>query len=478
MSRTVVWLRNDLRIADNPALYHAAAQGEVIPVYIVDTSSKKRPIGGAVQWWLHHSLCSLQKSLKAIGADLVLKKGNPKNILLDIAKKHQISQVYWNRRYSFEDIEQDKEIKTALKENDIGCESFNGSLLYEPWEIQTQKGEFFKVFTPFWKKCLTQKPREVLPEPKKISYYSGCKGENLTNLELLPHSPNWAQGIEKYWTPGENQAYQKLDEFCSNALNSYNEDRNFPAIKGTSELSPYLRFGEISPHIIWERLQILLNSLVSHTNINSAECFLSELGWREFSYHLLYHCPELPTQPFREAFSHFSWQEDAAALKKWQKGRTGIPIVDAGMRQLWETGYMHNRVRMIVASFLTKHLLLEWQKGEAWFWDTLVDADVANNAASWQWVAGCGADAAPYFRIFNPVLQSERYDPEGEYIKRWIPELGKLDKKYIHKPWEAKESYLRSCNVVLGENYPRPMIDLAFGRNRALDLYSKCIKKD
>lgn len=468
MTTALVWFRQDLRCSDNPALALACHEhANLIPLYIWDTDIK--PADGAQQWWLHHSLVSLDDSLQKHALRLILRQGKPLDILLKLAKTHAVDTVYWNRCYEPNVIERDKIIKTALRAAGIKVKSCNGSLLNEPWTIKNKSGTFYKVFTPFWRHCLQDMD---IPKPAKISRYPNrvsAQSDRLVDWNLIPQRPNWAEGFARYWQPGEKGAQKKLKKFLKHHLTQYQHARDIPAADATSQLSPHLHFGEISPWHIWRVLeQIMAESTV---DVPSAQRFLAEIGWREFSYYLLYHFPALPTTNFKSQFDAFPWQNDQSHLTCWQKGMTGFPIVDAGMRQLWKTGYMHNRVRMIVASFLTKDLLMDWRLGAAWFLDTLVDADLASNSASWQWVAGCGADAAPYFRVFNPVLQGEKFDPKGDYIRQWIPELAHVKPKWIHQPWMATDAELGLC---LGVDYPKPIVDHAEARKRALDYYKLC----
>lgn len=448
----IVLFRQDLRLKDNPALTHACQTGQpIIPLYILDDfTPKKWKIGGASRWWLHHSLLSLQKSLQEQGSDLFLQQGETFDIISALIQKYQVNAVFWNRCYEPYSIALEKQLKNLLPLS----QSFNGSLLFEPWEILNKQQQPFKVFTPFWNRCLEVDWIEnPLPQPMKISTKK-IESQSLHSWHLLPTDPDWAAGWLHAWKPGEKTANEKLDLFIGKSLKTYDYDRDFPFLDGTSILSPHLHFGEISPRQIFQKMK----------NIPKSSKFLSEVGWREFSYHQLYHFPKLPEEPWRPEFSHFPWEKNSTFLKKWQKGETGYPIVDAGMRQLWQTGWMHNRVRMITASFLVKDLFLPWQEGARWFWDTLVDADLANNSASWQWVAGCGFDAAPFFRIFNPVLQGEKFDPEGLYIKQWIPELAKIPKPFIHKPWMLPQRLTA---------YPSPMVSHEQSRKHALEAFKK-----
>lgn len=461
MTIAIVWFRQDLRLADNPAFIEACNQHQVvIPLYIYDKASST--LGAAQAWWLHHSLIAHTKSLKKMGLDLVLRKGKPLHILNELVEQHAVSAVYWNRCYEPLAISRDKEIKTVLMQKGLAVNSFNGSILNEPWTIKNKNNEYYKVFGAYWKVCLQRinapELQTITKRPKSIAII----GDALDTWKLLPKS-NWAQEFSDYWQPGEEGALQKLDVFISQHLNDYQTERDVPAKNATSRLSPHLHFGELSPWTVWRAVE--LAHLNAQCTLATAEKFLSELGWREFSMYLLYHFPSLPQDNFRKEFNSFTWNNEDAHLQRWQKGMTGYPLVDAGMRELWATGYMHNRLRMVVASFLTKDLLIDWRIGADWFLDTLLDADLANNSASWQWVAGCGADAAPYFRIFNPVLQSQKFDPAGIYIRQWIPELAHLPNKLIHQPWTAG-----------GLQYPKPIVDHSYARARALKLY-KSIKK-
>lgn len=454
---SLLWLRQDLRLEDNPAL-QTASHHPLVAVYIWDDQDPWSP-GGAAQWWLHKSLLSLHSLFKARGVQLVFKRGNPLQILKNLSEEIKCGSIYWNRCYEPYAIKRDQEIKSYFKSTDIECKSFNGSLLAEPWEIQTKTKGPYQVFTPFWKALQNLSFRESRPIPDLQGWEELVPSE--TFEEWGWKSEKWTGGLEKTWEPGERGAWKTLHSFLDQDIEAYSTKRDFPSEEITSRLSPYLHWGEISPVQVWNQL-----SLVHGVN---ALPFLRQLGWREFSYHLLFHFPDLPSGPLRSSFNRFPWESNPAALEAWQRGKTGYPLVDAGMRELWHTGWMHNRVRMIVASFLVKDLLLPWQTGEAWFWDTLVDADLANNAASWQWVAGCGADAAPYFRIFNPSLQSQKFDPEGAYIKKWVPELQALEPPYIHSPWQAPPGILEKAGVKLGTTYPFPIVDHGVVRKRALE---------
>ena len=469
----IVWFREDLRIADNPALFQAREDGyKIVPCFILD--DKTVTIGGASQWWLHHSLSSLHGALESIGARLILRKGEPEKCLIKLIKESEAKAVYWNRRYYEPQIDVDKSIKSRLEDRAIEVKTFNGSLLREPWEIETKTGNPYRVFTPFWKSLRKMGPARNEPFPK-IRTVDGASAdvetEYLDDWALLPSNPNWATGIAENWTPGEDGARDRLNDFLDGAINEYGDGRDCPAKELTSRLSPHLAFGEISPNIIWTETKSRMDS--GEVNASQAEKFLSEIAWREFSKQLLFYNPTLPEKPLREEFSNYPWNNDQDGLRAWQRGETGYPIVDAGMRQLWKTGWMHNRVRMIVASFLIKDQLIKWQEGAAWFWDTLVDADIANNSASWQWVAGSGADASPYFRIFNPITQGEKFDPDGSYVREFVPELAEMPKKHIHAPWKAPGEVLEKAGVTLGETYPDPIVDHAEARKRALEGYDK-----
>lgn len=454
---SLLWLRQDLRLEDNPALQAASLQ-PLIAVYIWDEQDPWSP-GGAAKWWLHKSLLSLQHAFGEREIQLILRRGNPLKILKELAEEIKCGSIYWNRCYEPYAIKRDQKIKTYFKGTDIHCESFKGSLLLEPWEIQTKTKGPYQVFTPFWKAL----QNHSFPHPQPIPDLQGWKEQvpSETFKDWGWASKNWMTGLEKSWKPGESGAWNTLDRFLRKDIDTYAGKRDFPFEQATSHLSPYLHWGEISPAQVWHQLSL--------THGGNALPFLRQLAWREFSYHLLFHFPKLPTEPLRPSFKMFPWKSNPQDLEAWQRGQTGYPLVDAGMRELWHTGYMHNRVRMIVASFLIKDLLLPWQTGEAWFWDTLVDADLANNSASWQWVAGCGADAAPYFRIFNPSLQSQKFDPEGQYIKKWVPELLNLASPYLHSPWQAPPEILEKGGVKLGTTYPYPIVDHGFARKRALE---------
>lgn len=466
--RCIVWFRQDLRLHDNPALHQAIASGaQIIPVFILEDTKNWKP-GGASRWWLHKSLEDLNKSL---GGNLILRQGTASQVLSDLIRQTHATAVFWNRRYSLEDINTDKAIKAELERDNIIIKSFNSHLLFEPWEIKTNQHSFFQVFTPFWKKCLTQPARPTpLPTPTNINFSKSIEEFSVKDLNLLPIKPDWTGGLRKTWIPGETGAQMQFEAFL-NHLKGYKENRNRADLDATSRLSPHLTWGELSVRQLWHT--VLFQISQTPCIETDAWDFLSEIGWREFSYHVLYYQPTLPKKPLKSKFEKFPWHQDPGSFQLWTKGLTGYPIVDAGMRQLWQTGFMHNRIRMIVASFLIKDLVLPWQDGAAWFWDTLVDADLANNSASWQWVAGCGVDASPYFRIFNPILQGKKFDPDGVYVKKWIPELRHLPNEFIHQPWKSKPLMLKEAGIELGKTYPHPIVDHAQARIKALELYKK-----
>ncbi|WP_291208250.1 deoxyribodipyrimidine photo-lyase [Hyphomonas sp.] len=470
----IAWFREDLRLTDNPALTAAlAGGGPVICLYIRETGvASARPLGGAALWWLDKSLKALAASLEAAGGYLVLRTGHPKQVLLDIVAETGAQSVVWNRRYSEPEKSVDADVKAALKSAGISAESFNARLLMEPWQLKTGAGGYYKVFTPFWRALqAAYVPAKALSAPKRIS---GRKlaGEQLADWGLHPSAPDWSGGMSKVWKPGEQSARGLLEDFLDGPVDHYADNRNRPdLVVSTSRLSPHLRFGEIGPAQIWRAVKEGIEA--GRINERSGMVFLSEIAWREFSHVLLTFNPELARKNYNPSFDQMPWRKDRAALRAWQQGMTGYPVVDAGMRQLWHTGWMHNRVRMIVASFLTKHLLLPWQAGEQWFWDTLVDADPAANAASWQWTAGSGADAAPYFRVFNPITQGSKFDETGAYVRRWVPELAKVPDKFLHAPFEAPALVLKEAGVELRKNYPKPIVEHAAARQRALDAYKQ-----
>ena len=467
---SIHWFRQDLRLSDNPALNASAKNGKVIPIYILDTkNSAERPVGGAGRVWLHHSLKSLNESLNG---SLRCFKGDPLEILERLIAEVKPQSITWNRLYDATSIARDSHIKTRLSETGLAVLSFGGSLLWEPWETLKADGTPYKVFTPFYRRgCLNAAPPRSPEPPTPIKFFEiASKHETqIDDLNLLTNK-YWEKSVINDWRVGELGAKERLTEFIKTEIADYKEGRNFPVKANVSRLSPYLHWGEVSPNTVWyaAKQKIEFNP---HLEKDIGH-FLSELGWREFSNSLLYHFPGLPKNNLQSKFDNFPWTTDERLLSAWQTGQTGYPIVDAGMRQLWQTGYMHNRLRMIVGSFLVKNLLLHWHHGESWFWNCLFDADLANNSAGWQWIAGCGADAAPYFRIFNPVTQGKKFDPDGVFVRRFIPELENLPNSVLFTPWEATSELLDKCKVKLGETYPKPVVDLKVSRERALQAFS------
>lgn len=463
---TIVWFRRDLRLSDNPALYNAIQSGSlVLPVYIYapEEEGEWRP-GEASRWWLHHSLDSLSRSLENIGSRLIIRRGKSKEILFDLVQETRATHVFWNRLYEPLVIERDSEIKQSLTKAGIQAHSFNGALLKEPSNFKNQSGKPFQVFTPFWNALskVLEVPEPTLAPSELPLVQSWPSSLNVQALSLLPKL-KWDLHFHQIWTPGEENAQKELKRFLAGSVLDYKEQRNIPSVKGTSKISPSLHFGEISPTQIWSEARKL-----GKMNSPGVYTYLKEIGWREFAHHLLVHFPNTPNEPLRSNFKNFPWLEDSVSLSAWQKGMTGYPIIDAGMRELWATGWMHNRVRMIVSSFLVKDLLISWVEGAKWFWDTLLDASLASNTMGWQWSSGCGADAAPFFRIFNPITQGEKFDANGDYVRKWVPELKELPDKYLHKPWEAPEIILKSAKVSLGQTYPKPIVDHREARGRAL----------
>ncbi|PIZ31591.1 MAG: deoxyribodipyrimidine photolyase [Alphaproteobacteria bacterium CG_4_10_14_0_8_um_filter_53_9] len=457
--KTLYWLRNDLRTEDNPALAHAAGQGEVVAVYIEEETNTPWSEGAASRWWRQQSLAALSPKLP-----FVQEKGDPRDILPALAHAHGCTHVVWNRRYEPHNQHIDAEVKELCREANLTVTSFKANLLFEPWEITNGSGAPYKVFTPFWKACLMQE--SPLPCPAAPSSLPvPCSPFVPTFL------PSWAKSWPQHWHPGEAGAQQALQIFLDQHLEGYGDKRDFPSQNHTSRLSPHLHFGEISPRTIWHAVHA---HVAKHPSLKKdADKFLAEIGWREFSHHILAQAPTLPDENWKPAFNAYPWEDNPAHLQAWQQGKTGYPIVDAGMRQLWQTGTLHNRVRMICASFLIKHLGIHWREGELWFWDTLLDADLANNAAGWQWVAGSGADASPYFRIFNPIMQAAKFDSKGDYIRRYVPELSLLPTNYLFAPWEAPPLVLQAAGITLGTTYPKPLVRHEDARKRALAGYEK-----
>jgi len=467
MTTAIVWFRRDLRLTDNPALEAALRMhAQVIPVYI-DAPHEEAPWqpGAASRWWLHHSLRALGADLRSRGSSLRIERGDSLAVLGELARTVGASAVYWNRLYEPALVARDATLKAALRADGIEAHSHKTHVLFEPWELATAQGDPYRVFTPFWRKarsCLQLRPPLDAPARIATPRLPGCRA--LRSLGLLPRTA-WDTGLRATWTPGEAGARSALDRFIETRLADYAQGRDRPDRAATSTLSAHLHFGEISPmHVAWDVDQRLRASDTAWLR-EGGEAFLRELGWREFSQHLLHHYPHMPERNLNPRFDAFEWAaDDPAAIACWQRGRTGIPIIDAGMRELWASGTMHNRVRMLVASFLTKNLRQHWLHGARWFWDTLVDADLANNAQGWQWTAGVGVDAAPYFRIFNPVTQARRFDPDGDYVRRWVPELAEVPAASIHEPWT-------DASILARTGYPPPLVDLAISRESALAAY-------
>lgn len=474
--KVIVWFRQDLRLDDNPALAAAAKdRAEILPVYILDDENAGEwSMGAASRWWLHRSLLALNE---ALDGQLRVYRGAADKRLPELVESVGAAGVYWNRCYEPWRIQRDTGLKKSLQANDIAVRTFNGSLLYEPTAVAKKDGSPYKVFTPFWRKgCLegSTTPRKPLPRVKKLNFCSAPEPTEIDSLGLLPNI-TWYESLAAEWTPGERGAAKRLEQFLKDGIENYKSGRNRPDQSHVSRLSPHLHFGEISPHRVWAKAQPLQKKTKLQKDVDH---FLSELGWREFSYYLLFHWPEITRKNLQKKFNRFPWRKDAKALRRWQHGKTGYPIVDAGMRELWQTGYMHNRVRMIVGSFLVKNLMLHWHHGEDWFWDTLADADLANNSASWQWIAGSGADAAPYFRVFNPVLQGKKFDPKGDYVRCYVPEIADLPDKFLHDPWEAPAEVLSAAGIALGKQYPNPVVELKASRDRALQAFKSLTPAD
>ncbi len=475
----IVWFREDLRLDDNPALFTACQQAQhVIPIYIFDVKNTGNwPLGAASRWWLERSLVSLQNELRTQRSDLLVFKGESGEVLNQVIKVSKACAVYWNRCYAPAQTERDKKIKMKLKNSGVEAISLMGNLLIEPWKLFNKSNQPYKVFTPYWKRVkeeLISQPPAAYDFATTIPSLPKQLPESLPieALNLYASKIDWAQDFSDYWQPGVKGVEKAKSAFMDQDIFKYSDQRDIPDIDGTSRLSPHLHFGELSVNQLWLEIYQSMQTQ-SCQNKEQSWSYLRQLAWRDFSQYLLFHFTHIDQQPFRPEFDAFPWQQDQALLEKWQQGQTGYPLIDAGMRQLWQTGWMHNRVRMVCASFLTKHLLIHWHQGAKWFWDTLVDADLANNSCGWQWVAGSGADAAPYFRIFNPMMQSKKFDPQGHYIRRWVTELSKLDTKFIHEPWLADKTVLKAAGVELGQNYPHIIIEHAFARQRALGAYAQ-----
>jgi deoxyribodipyrimidine photo-lyase len=471
MPPIIVWFRDELRLSDHPALHAAAATGApVICLYVLD--ERPRPLGGAGRWWLAQSLRSLRKSLAALGSPLVLRRGPAARGIPELARETGAAAVYVNDIAQAPRQAATEQVARALAQIGVKSQTFPGDLLVPPSAIRNKDGRSLRVFTPFWRRLQSLgDPPRPLPAPDRLAAGPSVTGDTFESWRLEPSRPDWAGGLRENWTPGEASAQARLKTFLGDGVAGYASDRDRLDRDGTSRLSPHLAFGEISPRQIWNAARF---AAAERPHLaRDIEKFLSELGWREFCRHLLFDVPDLARRNLQNAFDAFPWKRDDAALRAWQRGRTGYPIVDAGMRELWRSGVMHNRVRMVAASFLVKHLLIDWREGERWFWDTLVDADAGSNPANWQWVAGCGADAAPYFRVFNPVLQGEKFDPHGAYVRRWVPELARLPDQLIHQPWRATPIELAAAGVELGTTYPSPIVDHKQARERALAAFAK-----
>ncbi len=470
MSSILCWFSRDLRLADHPALKYALHSGlPVIPVYL-HAPHEEAPWepGAASRWWLHHSLDALMHALGQRHSRLIIRRGDSLAQLLALIRETGAVQVVWNRCYEPHLQQRDQQIVTILQQHGVQVQQFNAALWFAPGSLCKADGEPYRVFTPFWKRCLqTGLERPCLPSPGHLPAPMHWPASlELAALDLLPRQP-WDQGLKASWTPGEAGAWHRLHDFLKEPVKHYAQGRDYPAQPGTARLSAHLHFGEISPAQIYAACQPLLDQGQAHSGIES---FIRELGWREFAHHILHHFPHTPQLPLYPKFADFPWADcDASALLRWQQGQTGIPLVDAGMRELWHTGWMHNRVRMICASFLTKNLKIHWRCGARWFWDTLVDADLANNTLGWQWTAGCGADAAPFFRVFNPVTQGERFDPKGDYVTHFVPELRTIPLKYRHQPWQYRVASAPTLLCEAGQvPYPPPMVDLRHSREQVL----------
>lgn len=472
---SIVWFRRDLRVDDNPALSAAADRGAVLPIYI-HAPEEEEPWapGAASRVWLHHSLEALAGRLRDLGTELRIFYGNSVETLMRIVGETDADAIYYNRRYEPEGVSRDDKIESALTAKRVRIKSFKSALIFEPDEIENRAGKPFRVFTPFYRRCLAQlSPANAatqlvgLDAPVKTP----AKSIQVGALGLLPAHP-WADTVISGWSPGEDGAARELGVFLESALDRYPKERDVPGVRGVSRLSPHLHHGELSPRTVVAAVVAAAEN-GDAARRKGAEAFLRQIIWREFAAHLLFHFPWLPAHSFDKRFERFPWRNEAQNFDAWSRGLTGYPIVDAGMRELWATGWMHNRVRMVVASFLTKHLLIDWRRGARWFWNTLVDADLANNTLGWQWTAGCGVDPAPYFRVFNPVAQGERFDPEGRYVRRWVPELARLPDRLLHRPFDAGGQMLAQAGVRLGEDYPWPLVEHKAARERALAAYGR-----
>jgi deoxyribodipyrimidine photo-lyase len=464
---SIVWFRQDLRISDNPTIVAASAIGEVLPIYILDDCAPELfKIGSTSKIWLHHSLSKLNESL---GGNLNIYIGKADKIIGQLIKHYNIKNIYWNTCYEPWNLDQENSVKEICNNTLTQYEAFNSNYLWSPEEIMTNEGGYYKVFTAYKNKSHSIKRRSSINKSTNPRFVKDFINKTtLLDLGLIPKH-HWYKNIEEYWDVGEVSAQNKLEFFMKNYLCGYKENRNYPHKEASSKLSPHLHYGEISPAQVLESINIIGHIYAHEPDI---EHFVSELIWREFSCYLLYHFRSLYKDNFNSKFNNFTWEDNLSFLRAWQTGHTGYPFIDAGMRELWQTGYMHNRVRMVAASFLVKNLNIHWHHGRDWFWDCLVDADIANNSASWQWVAGSGADAAPYFRIFNPIIQGEKFDSNGDYTRKFVPELKNIPSKYLFKPWTAPENILKSAGIVLGTTYPKPIVDFSVSREKALKIYS------
>lgn len=478
MPSTVVWLHNDLRLADHPALSYAARRGAVVPTFVwAPDEEAPWPPGGAARWWLHESLARLAKAYASRGLRLILRHGPTAQALLATARASGADEIAWITRYAPHVARRDEAVREELHAAGLGTRQFSGHLLHDPDAVRTTTGGSYTVFTPFWRKVRGElEVASPLPTPRLGARLAPDRWPESAPLASLALSPlqqdgvDWAGEMRRCWTPGEAGADARLATFIEERLVHYPERRNRPDIGGTSSLSPHLHHGELSPRQLWHAVAAAVDDGV---DAEAGDAFLSQVGWREFSYHVLHHHPDTPHQPLRDRYAAMPWRNDPTAWARWRRGRTGYPLVDAGLRQLWATGWMHNRVRMVVASFLCKHLLIPWQEGAAWFWDTLLDADLANNTMGWQWAAGCGADAQPFVRIFNPIAQSKKFDPDGTYIRRWVPEVAMLPEPLIHTPWQAPADLFSGSPGHISPPYPPPIIDHSLGRQRALDAFAQ-----
>jgi len=471
----IVWFRQDLRLGDHAALLAALEGGRpVLPVYVLDDDTPGAwALGGAARWWLHRSLASLAESLARRGATLVLRRGPSAEVIPALAQEVGAAEVHAGRMHEPWARQAEAAVEAALQRVGATLRLHRTATLFDLDSIRTQTGGIYGVYGPFARTCRTlEAPHPPAPAPERIPCPAPPRSDRLDDWGLLPTRPDWAGGFRETWQVGEAAAHDRLAGFLAKAVHGYDTGRNLPGQPGTSMVSPHLHWGELSPGQVWHAAQ-----QAAQETGKGLETFLGEIVWREFSAYLLWHNPQMPERPLRPAFASLAVRDDVAELQAWQRGRTGIPIVDAGMRQLWHIGWMHNRVRMIAASFLVKQLLLPWQAGEAYFWDTLVDADLASNAASWQWIAGCGIDSQPFFRVFNPVSQGEKFDPDGAYVRAWLPELARMPDKFVHAPWAAPPAVLAGAGVELGRSYPHPIADLPQARQRALDVYRATVRR-